>query len=271
MSHTLISDDSIARGLVGSASFLEGSLEGRSKKTLISDDSIARGLGSFGHDDSYNDKAVCDSLFLSQVYDDSDASDSDEDASCRTLKQMATQVEVNIVQYRAELRRATTMLVANLWARLSIEMKQQHLVQIKKEIAASNPRIPTLAAAPRGRKKGKQYNCLLNVTIPEMSETDSAMGTPLYDVLTPDCVGEKGEGEGHEEDNDCIFQPRLWDKKWAMEAGSIPTAGSNASDGGPHPQIFQDLLTMLPSITVEDLKMIEESQKQMVLEHAETF
>ena len=100
-------------------------------KTLISDDSIARGLSH-----AYHEKDICVDLFLdkSQVSSDDEA---DEIPSIRSIPALH-QVEINLQKYRLQLIQAKTMVAANLWSKLSIKLSQRRVQRIKNDIALSN-------------------------------------------------------------------------------------------------------------------------------------
>ena len=282
MSRTLISDDSIARGLT-SSTFQSSTFRNESQrttqslmsddsiaaasrgfgvgstsvgKTLISDDSIARGLSH-----SYHEKDVCVDLFLdkSQVYGGSSSEDeTDETPSIRSIRSISAlhQVEINLQKYRLQLMQAKTMVAANLWSKLSIKLMQRRVQHIKNGIvhvlSKSNSNSNT-------NTKKRPHISLLNVTIPELSE-DSPLGTPLYDILTPLPVPEEEEL--------MLFDPRDCAPEWLREAGSI-TRVSNPNI--PCPAVFTAMLNALPVITVEDQIWIEEAREQIALEHSETF
>ena len=251
---TLISDDSIARGLIIGS------------RTLISDDSIARGLvgsNSFNETNYIRDE----SSFLGYVQEEDDDYEDEEETEIiselflesdeyfvstipLTNRQIQSSAQKNIDEAQRTIIQAKRKVNLYRWASFSSRLENKRLEAIQLHIrestknntnnqnnqnnAAINYKTTTRIPKPTTRS-------LLQVTIPELSDEDTLSSSPNFFAANMYDTNDDDEDNVSDEDEFNLFQPN------------------------------ESFLASLPDITEEERRIIKESQKRIDLETTETF
>ena len=251
---TLISDDSIARGLIIGS------------RTLISDDSIARGLvgsNSFNETNYIRDE----SSFLGYVQEEDDDYEDEEETEIiselflesdeyfvstipLTNRQIQSSAQKNIDEAQRTIIQAKRKVNLYRWASFSSRLENKRLEAIRLHIrestknntnnqnnqnnAAINYKTTTRIPKPTTRS-------LLQVTIPELSDEDTLSSSPNFFAANMYDTNDDDEDNVSDEDEFNLFQPN------------------------------ESFLASLPDITEEERRIIKESQKRIDLETTETF
>ena len=249
---TLISDDSIARGLIIGS------------RTLISDDSIARGLvgsNSFNETNYIRDE----SSFLGYVQEEDDDYEDEEETEIiselflesdeyfvstipLTNRQIQSSAQKNIDEAQRTIIQAKRKVNLYRWASFSSRLENKRLEAIQLHIrestknnknnqnnAAINYKTTTRIPKPTTRS-------LLQVTIPELSDEDTLSSSPNFFAANMYDTNDDDEDNVSDEDEFNLFQPN-----------------------------DESFLASLPDITEEERRIIKESQKRIDLETTETF
>jgi hypothetical protein len=251
---TLISDDSIARGLTLNSSFYQQS-QSQQGSNEISDESLVLGLiATDDVDSAYAVRQhVQNELFLDEMEESSGAV-----SASLTTKQRQQQANAQIRKYQLQVSQANTKLNAHRWVYLSSKIYRRQLEKYRKIIFLDQSDKRSRAASRQNHKSS-----LLNIIIPELSEIDSPMNSPLI-VPTPD------SSDDHEECDLVLFQPHLVSQDW-LQAASPRTCGNGYGKAIQIPVIFQDLLDTLPQITTEEYCILKDSQEMIEFEATETY